>query len=60
MVALRPSAVELADRTVLHLAAERPDFKKIIDGFVIGDPAAVLLVEFASDDGTDSWPQEMR
>jgi FAD/FMN-containing dehydrogenase/Fe-S oxidoreductase len=53
LVALRPSAVELADRTVLHLAAERPDFKKIIDGFVIGDPAAVLLVEFASDDGTD-------
>lgn len=51
MVRLGPSAIELVDRTVLRLAAERPDFRPIIDGFVRGDPAAILLVEFASEDG---------
>jgi Fe-S oxidoreductase len=50
MVRLGPSAVELVDRTVLRLAAQRPDFRAIIESFVRGDPAASLLVEFASDD----------
>jgi FAD/FMN-containing dehydrogenase/Fe-S oxidoreductase len=51
MVHLGPSAVELVDRTVLRLAAERQDFRTIINGFVRGDPAATLLVEFSSEDG---------
>ncbi len=50
MVRLGPSAVELVDRTVLRLAGERPDFRAIIEGFVRGDPAATLLVEFSSED----------
>ncbi|MDH3421379.1 MAG: FAD-binding protein [Gemmatimonadota bacterium] len=52
MVRLGPSAIELVDRTVLQLAAERPDFRGIIEGFVRGDPAATLLVEFSSEDAT--------
>jgi len=50
MVRLAPSAVELVDRTVLRLAAERPDFKTVLDSFVVGDPAATLLVEFSRED----------
>jgi FAD/FMN-containing dehydrogenase/Fe-S oxidoreductase len=51
MVRLAPSAVELVDRTVLALAARRPDFKASIDRFVRGTPGALLLVEFASEPG---------
>ena len=48
LVALDPSAIELVDRNVLRLAAERPDFRSAMAGFVRGTPGAVLLVEFAS------------
>ncbi len=51
MVRLQPTAVELVDRTVLGLAAERPDFRSAISRFVRGTPGALLLVEFASEPG---------
>jgi Fe-S oxidoreductase len=51
LVRLAPSAVELVDRTVLGLAAERPDFKASIGRFVRGSPAALLLVEFSAEPG---------
>ncbi len=50
IVALDPSAVELVDRTLIDLAREAPPFRPVIERFVAGRPAAVLLVEFAGDD----------
>jgi Fe-S oxidoreductase len=40
--------VELVDRNVLRLAAEHPDHRSAMAGFVRDDPGALLLVEFAS------------
>jgi FAD/FMN-containing dehydrogenase/Fe-S oxidoreductase len=51
LVRLGPSAVELVDRTVLALAAERPDFRASIGRFVRGAPGALLLVEFSAEPG---------
>ena len=51
MVRLDPSAVELVDRTVLALAAQRPDFRTSIARFVRGTPGALLLVELAAEPG---------
>jgi len=51
LVRLGPSAVELVDRTVLALAAERPDFRASIARFVRGTPGALLLVEFSAEPG---------
>jgi FAD/FMN-containing dehydrogenase/Fe-S oxidoreductase len=48
LVGLLPSAVELVDRNVLRLAAEHPDHRAAMAGFVRDDPGALLLVEFAS------------
>jgi FAD/FMN-containing dehydrogenase/Fe-S oxidoreductase len=50
IVALGPSAVELVDPTMIRLARERPEFAATVDKFVTGDPAALLLVEFAGED----------
>jgi FAD/FMN-containing dehydrogenase/Fe-S oxidoreductase len=47
IVALEPTAVELVDRTMIDLARAIPAFRHIIDRALTGDPAAVLLVEFA-------------
>ncbi|MDA0327479.1 MAG: FAD-binding protein [Gemmatimonadetes bacterium] len=58
LVSLGPSAVELVDRNVLALAAERPDFRAAMSSFVRGAPGALLLVEFASPDaGADLRPR---
>lgn len=51
LVRLGPSAVELVDRTVLGLAARRPDFRASIARFVRGAPGALLLVEFSAEPG---------
>ena len=54
IVSLEPSAVELVDRNVLRLAAERPEFRTAMARFVRGTPGALLLVEFSSEvEGTD-------
>lgn len=47
LVKLEPLAVELVDDTMIGLGREIPLFRKTIDAFVEGEPAALLLVEFA-------------
>ncbi|APX14066.1 FAD-binding and (Fe-S)-binding domain-containing protein [Tateyamaria omphalii] len=50
LVTLDPQAVELIDDTMIALGRDIPLFAKTIDAFVDGDPAALLLVEFAEGD----------
>jgi FAD/FMN-containing dehydrogenase/Fe-S oxidoreductase len=50
IVKLKPTAVELVDHTMIRLARENPAFKAIVDRFIVGEPQAILLVEFAGDD----------
>ncbi len=50
IVALGPSAVELVDRTMIDLSRDIPMFRAVVDRFVQGEPAALLLTEFAGDD----------
>ncbi len=47
LVTLDPQAVELIDDTMIALGRDIPLFRKTIESFVEGDPAALLLVEFA-------------
>ena len=47
LVKLKPTQVELVDRTMLDLARDIPIFVPTLEAFVRGDPAAVLFVEFA-------------
>jgi FAD/FMN-containing dehydrogenase/Fe-S oxidoreductase len=54
IVALGPSAVELVDRTMIELSREIPMFRAVVDRFVRGEPAAILLTEFAGDDANDN------
>jgi FAD/FMN-containing dehydrogenase/Fe-S oxidoreductase len=54
LVALGPTAVELADRHLIGLARQNDAFRSIIESFVQGDPAALLLVEFAGPDAEDN------
>jgi len=54
LVTLEPSAVELADRHLIGLARQNEAFRPIIESFVQGDPAAVLLVEFAGPNPADN------
>src|SRR5262249_61706224 len=44
-----PSAVELTDKLILALARGNIEQSKRM-GFVQGDPAAILIVEYAGDD----------
>jgi FAD/FMN-containing dehydrogenase/Fe-S oxidoreductase len=46
---LSPSAVELIPQSLIHLARSVPAYANQLT-FVIGDPAALLGVEFSSDD----------
>jgi FAD/FMN-containing dehydrogenase/Fe-S oxidoreductase len=50
IVALKPIAVELVDRTMIGLAAENAIFKPTLAAFLRGDPEALLVVEFAESD----------
>jgi FAD/FMN-containing dehydrogenase len=50
IVELGPSAVELIDRTMIDLSRDIPMFRPVVDRFVQGEPAAILLTEFAGDD----------
>ncbi|MFK7837532.1 MAG: FAD-binding and (Fe-S)-binding domain-containing protein [Sulfitobacter sp.] len=47
LVKLTPQAVELIDDTMIALGRDIPLYRKTIEAFVQGDPAALLLVEFA-------------
>ncbi len=53
IVKLEPTAVELVDRTMIDLARGNPAFRPVIDRALIGEPAAILLVEFAGSDATE-------
>ena len=44
----RPSAVELMDRNLLAMTRGRVEFEALRD-FIVGDPAAMLIVEFTGD-----------
>jgi FAD/FMN-containing dehydrogenase/Fe-S oxidoreductase len=50
IVELGPSAVELVDRTMIELSRDIPMFRALVDRFVKGEPAALLLTEFSEDD----------
>ncbi|HEX9451832.1 MAG TPA: FAD-linked oxidase C-terminal domain-containing protein [Burkholderiales bacterium] len=50
IVTLDPDAVELVDRTMIDLARGNAAFRPIVDKFLQGEPAAILLVEFAGED----------
>ncbi|MDQ6621731.1 MAG: FAD-binding protein [Pseudomonadota bacterium] len=54
LVALSPSAVELVDRTMIDLARSNPSFQPVIDRALIGEPEAILLVEFTSEDRSEA------
>jgi FAD/FMN-containing dehydrogenase/Fe-S oxidoreductase len=50
IVKLGPSAVELVDRTMIELSRANPAFRPVIDAALIGEPEAILLVEFSGDE----------
>jgi FAD/FMN-containing dehydrogenase/Fe-S oxidoreductase len=50
IVALQPTAVELVDATMIGLSRANPAFRDTIEAALIGQPEALLLVEFAGDD----------
>ncbi len=53
LVALDPEAVELVDRTMIDLGRGIPIYRATIDAMLIGEPEALLMVEFHGDD--DGW-----
>jgi FAD/FMN-containing dehydrogenase/Fe-S oxidoreductase len=53
IVKLRPSAVELVDRTMIGLAREIAAFRGTVDAFIKGAPDAILLVEFSGEDSAE-------
>ena len=54
IVPLGPVAVELVDHNMIALGRDIPQFRPIVDEFVQGNPAALLLVEFAEDDPAEN------
>src|SRR6478672_6941327 len=54
IVELGPSAVELVDRTMIDLSRDIPMFRPVVERFVRGEPAALLLTEFAGDDAPET------
>jgi FAD/FMN-containing dehydrogenase/Fe-S oxidoreductase len=46
LVTLKPEAVELVDATMIALGRSIPIFRPTIDAMVIGEPQALLIVEF--------------
>jgi FAD/FMN-containing dehydrogenase/Fe-S oxidoreductase len=50
IVKLKPTAVELVDRTMIELAHANPAFRPVIERALIGKPEAILLVEFAGEE----------
>ncbi len=54
IVPLGPVAVELVDHNMIALGRDIPQFRPIVDEFVRGNPAALLLVEFAEDEPAEN------
>ncbi len=57
IVKLGPTAVELVDRTMIDLARANPAFRPVIEAALIGQPEAILLVEFAGEERTPLLPK---
>jgi FAD/FMN-containing dehydrogenase/Fe-S oxidoreductase len=49
IVKLGPAAVELVDRTMIGLARDNPAFRPVIERSLVGEPDAILLVEFGGE-----------
>jgi len=60
LVELGPHAVELVDSTMIQLARDIDMYKSSVEEFVRGDPAAILLVEFAFDSHDENLQQLSR
>jgi FAD/FMN-containing dehydrogenase/Fe-S oxidoreductase len=54
LVRLGPTAVELMDQTMIALSREIAMFRPVVDRFVRGEPAALLMVEFAEPDNVEN------
>ena len=54
LVALKPIAVELVDRTMIGLGRDIALFRPTVESVVRGDPAALLIVEFAEEEQADN------
>lgn len=54
LVKLNPMGVELIDDTMIELGRGIPLFRKTIEAFVEGDPAALLLVEFSENSAAEN------
>lgn len=54
IVTLGPVAVELVDHNMIALGRDIPQFRPVVEEFVEGDPAALLLVEFAEPDHAEN------
>ncbi|MES2188840.1 MAG: FAD-linked oxidase C-terminal domain-containing protein [Pseudomonadota bacterium] len=54
------TAVELVDRTMIDLSLQNPVFAPTVRSALIGNPAAVLLVEFSGASKTELLPQLKR
>jgi FAD/FMN-containing dehydrogenase/Fe-S oxidoreductase len=52
IVQLDPDAVELVDRTMIGLARGHAEFRPVVERYFLGQPDAILLVEFAGEDRT--------
>jgi Fe-S oxidoreductase len=50
IVKLCPTAVELVDRTMIDLSRDNAAFRPVIEAALVGDPQAILLVEFSGAD----------
>jgi FAD/FMN-containing dehydrogenase/Fe-S oxidoreductase len=59
IVKLKPTAVELVDRTMIELARANPAFRPVIERALIGKPEAILLVEFAGEE-REAQVQDLR
>ena len=57
LVQLGPHAVELVDNTMIALARDIDLYKNAVAEFVQGDPAAILLVEFAFETQEENLKQ---
>ncbi len=60
LVELGPHAVELIDNTMIQLARDIDLYKSSVNEFVRGEPAALLLVEFANESHEDNLQQLSR
>ena len=50
IVKLDPEAVELVDRTMIGLARGHDEFRPVVEQYFLGQPDAILLVEFAGEE----------